>query len=709
MNEVLQKILQDSVTLDSMSRVAEYAIVDGLTQGAQPLDIVARLPLRDRFHLYDHLVKETQTEIRNMEAEDYHALVSAVGKTIDLREEGAVDAAVQAVVRKPQLRAYREPSQQEQGFDGFQSALERNRQDYLAWHTTLFMPEAVDISPGEFIRTRMSEFEQGTVFAFLNMPRKETSKPVQAATSLFAETVQLTPAVWSGFRSACLDLEKNQQNFQDKTINLIDAITAREIEALGADGVAALSDKRAYNYLKAMNWVGTALPPALLKSRTLLYMNLPIARRFSELRETQVDTAISYWESLTEDQMGILQSAKANWGSIASTDKRTLLHDYISSLAEILQMPQVPNLVVASKNEVPEIHRNSNGYFLGWVNGKDENKNEWQWANTVTLIDDIDNRGAPLSTRLSLRASLSVTSHEGLHSADSQMLNLWGFGPKNKQEKYLAALTGEAKPEAIDASNPFFYSVGILYYTVSGLNSRASYISSDQGHSLYRQQPCEKNAWSFQNQFAAALNGHLVSYQIEKGERVLQDDLRQMFKKVGQVLAAREALTGDTQDLVPLKNYDRDTSPFGALTARDGDVMEGGFAAESDSSYVTADFSKFAGKADVLTYLHSALDKLSSDSSQTTVDYLPLYKQSADFLIQVPHELWAIRAKLPEEDAALAAKLDQLAIKSQELGEDLSDYSFVVSRKQAIQERMQREVTQKAQRKRVAASLAAEL
>ena len=704
MNGTLRDILQNPVMLGGEG---QFIVVDELVRQTEPSAILERLPSVERARLYTFLMNGQSPGTASVAPEVFHGILSEVGQSIDFKSSDSIDGAAQAAIGRAHVREKQEvPEDNKGGFDGYQNSTERFRQLYLAYVVSTFLPQALKKTPGDFIRTNLSETEQGALLALLRIKRSDGDSTVQNAMNNASENIKLTPTVWSSFQATCVELDRNPSSLTDRTSALVDGIVDREIRRLSPSDIAQLDDQQASRYLQALGW-GGAITPSFRVTQLHFYQNLSPTKALKALREKQIDSAVDHFAGMNDEQFSEWKNLKEGWTEKSKAEKTDALTKYVAAFGALIGTPRTPEVSVTSWEDAPAKPKSkANGYFLGWQNTTVDDKPTTVWTNKIVLIDDIDDYGRPLSVSRSLRSALSTGTHETLHSDDEQKIVRLGYN-ESKFNTYAASFEADAKPTKIQLTDPLGYTAAALHWTSVG---RTTYVSSETNFDLYRQQPFEKYAWSFQNEFAAALNGALVFHQVEASNRVLHNDLRSLFQKVGQVLAAREDLTGDSSDIVPLKNYERAEHPFGALTVRDGETIENGVPAENNAStYVSVDFSKFNGRAEVLNYLQNALKKLDKDKKSSPEDYIPLFKQSADFLIQMPSEIWAIKKKLGAEDAVLASKLDGLALKTQELGEDLSDYSFFVTRKKEIETRTHVEVAQRAERQKVAAHLAATL
>ncbi|QQR68939.1 MAG: hypothetical protein IPI58_08950 [Alphaproteobacteria bacterium] len=704
MDNEIKDILQCPTMLGLEGR---YIVRDELARDADISAILTRLPLVERFRLYAFLTNPHNPEIEGMTDDAFYAAVSMVGRSIDFKESDAVKAAVQSVVGRTQLREKQSiPVDNKNGFDGYQNGKELMEQLYLALVVSVFLPAAFKETPASFVSTRLSEAEQGSMLAILQISREDGCREVLNALEFISQNMRFSPTSWNSFQSTCAELEKNPENLVKKTSALVDTLVEREIHRLSPSDIAELSDQQVYHYVQALGWWGD-ITPSFRIAQQHLYKNLAPTNAIRNLREQQIDAAVEHFSGMSAEQVLEWQSIKDTWSQQSLLVKESVLEDYVLTFGSIIKTPQVPEVSVTSWNNAPDKPESlSNGYFFGWKFNKVGDKSTTVWINTIYLIDDIDANGIPLSVSRSLRSALNVATHEALHSDDEQTRVRFNRGSA-KFAAYADALGVPANElQETKISDPMGYTAGLLHEASSG---RMCYVPSEISREIYHHQPFEKFVWTFQNQFVASLNGTLVARQVEANQRSLRDELRQMFKKAAHVLTARKEITATDDDIVPLEDYKRSEHPFGTLSVLDGETVEKGFPAEDNGDYVAIDFSSLGGRMNVLTYLQGALDRLEAREATKEADYFPLYRQSADFLVQMPSEIWAIKKTLGHEGKPLADKLESLARKNHELGEDLSDFIFIVGRKEEIDQRKQSKEAQRAERRNAVSRLTAVL
>lgn len=190
MDREIKSILQIPTVL---GREGRYIVRDGLARNEDLSEILARLPLVERFRLYAFLTNSRDPEIEGMTPDAFYTAVSTIGNSINFKENDALSAAVQSVIGKTQLREKRPiPSDNKNGFDEYQSSSERYRQLYLAYVVSVFLPEAViqkKLNPedqplsdklGHFANKNFELGEDLIDFSFVIERRREIDKRKQS-------------------------------------------------------------------------------------------------------------------------------------------------------------------------------------------------------------------------------------------------------------------------------------------------------------------------------------------------------------------------------------------------------------------------------------------------------------------------------------------------------------------------------------------------
>ncbi|MDD3370733.1 MAG: hypothetical protein PHE27_02785 [Alphaproteobacteria bacterium] len=672
MKKAIKKLLLNTVALDQDNK---RIVRSELSRGASLETVLIKLPVEARIGLLDHLSATGNPNIEAMPARAYDDLIDALGKTINILVPETMEAMVSASIGHASVRL--ESGSDNPAGDGVLSLADNNGQRYLASTLTQYLPYALDVSPENLISSRIGETELGVSMAILFVPRKDKSAIVANAQNLIGRMVRLTPACWKGFKKTCEAMDNKQTPMGACACALVDTLVSRQIFALSPGDIAALSDRQARYYITAMNWTGDPKSPVFIETQRYFYANLNPLKALTRHREAQIDKAVLHFQNMPDDTFQDVLNIKNGWRSFSNEEKKLTLENYVLRLARFLETPKPPNISILKQKNLPDV---SNYYSNGYYNAFGQNpNNSVYWKNDIVLVDGNDRMGLPLAINKSFRSALSTTAHEMLHSDDGQIFLRHPLTSTPHQVAYALAFSPLAPPASFTDKDPLAVFAAAFSFIRFG---RAPTVRASQDFEIYRAQPNEKTAWGFQNQFAAALNGMIVFRQTEAGTRDLCKELRSAFSDIAQVLADRKSLTGADYDLTKMNAGNGSSGLFGAMALMDDEASR----QEQSGAAVRLDYSAADGRSEIAGRLQAALETLASETNASHEDYALLFRQSADFLVQMPDELWAIK-HLMGKDGLRCSTLDALAAQLYELGEDCNDYCFFAERSRQAAER----------------------
>ncbi len=648
------------------------------------------LPLSDRLSLYAHMIEESAAEPNLVNDYAWHQPTQLLSQSFDFRDYLTTATAIHTAMAGAPLRRYAEPDPfDREESDGFQTKLEREHQQWLAQMLAYFLPHATDLTPEQFISTRLSPEEQGKVLALLYLPSVAPSADVREARRLVGTSFSFQPESWLSFVETCRSIAPTPFVFEglptkrpiscDLTEQLLDDLNNREIaHRLSPQDIQNLQDHRLTSYLVALTGARRygEITESFKATRSYLYTHMYPPKALSAHRQRQIDNLIYRMGQQDDAYFAQMDANKKGWHGMGPDQKKETLQPFLSLFCQVMETPSIPSLDIKRLCDCQrKSNKTPNGFFEAWKerDGKD------LWLNRITLIDDVSDSGVELSCQMSMRATLKTTVHEAAHS------DLYQYSYRLHESiyhhAYMSLFPKGQKPSPINTDHALHPTARMLVLYEEDTD-RTSYITSECNFSLYYQQPIERCVNFYQHAFAAALNGALVQKQVLQG-RDLAQELHALFGKIALALASRQDLTGSDADLIPLYYIDSPDPFFNGLLPQKGDPID---SVSRPMASRSVDLSRFDCKRAVLQDLQRTTPfrkkpSLSPDDPKA----LSFFKSSADFLAQMPGEIRLLKGYLFAEEKALRTNCDTLQRACQEMAEDLYDYSYVVTRQKARQ------------------------